>query len=128
MTDSPDSTQADSTQADSTQADSTEPLANPLDDYVHRLAQALQILDLSADHSTVLDAARKAVAAHGADAGPLTAFYVGYAAGSASPHHQGSEAVVKAADVASRTISPPADATRSTGGAEESGGWAATAQ
>ena len=114
---------------DAAQPDAAQPDRNQLDDYVYRLAQALQILDLNADHSKVLDAVHEATAAHGDDAGPLTAFYVGYAAGSASPHHEGSDAVDRAAGVARRTVSPaPADNAGGVDGTEASGGWAATAQ
>lgn len=63
-----------------------------------RLIQALQILDLDFDHEKVIDAANEAAEAVGPDAGTISAFIVGYAAGMASTHgRQGTQEAVQAA-------------------------------
>ena len=63
-----------------------------------RLIQALQILDLDFDHEKIIDAANESAEAVGPNAGAISAFIVGYAAGTASTHgRQGAHEAVHAA-------------------------------
>lgn len=63
-----------------------------------RLIQALQILELDFDLDQILDAADKSAEAVGPRAGVISAFIVGYAAGTASNHgRQGTQEAVQAA-------------------------------
>lgn len=63
-----------------------------------RLIQALQILDLDFDHEEIIDAANASAEAVGPNAGAISSFIVGYAAGTASTHgRQGTQQAVHAA-------------------------------
>lgn len=63
-----------------------------------RLIQALQILDLDFDHEKVIEAANKSAETVAPNAGAISAFIVGYAAGTASNHgRQGTQEAVRAA-------------------------------
>ncbi len=55
--------------------------AQVLDQWSHRLAQALQILDLKVDQALLLDLARESAGSVIHAAAPVTTFLVGYAAG-----------------------------------------------
>lgn len=95
-----------------------------LDHWSHRLSHALQILDLEADHELILQLAEESSRAVGPSAGPISAFYVGYAAALAatSGHISPQAAVDSAAEKAMRLCKD---------GNEEgpdSGGWAENAQ
>jgi len=65
-----------------------------------RLIQALQILDLEVDHEKLVQIADESVKAVGPHADAVSAFLVGFAAGTASTHGRKSvdEAVTAAAD------------------------------
>jgi hypothetical protein len=80
--------------------------AQVLEQWTHRLTQALQILDLKADPELILDLARKSADSVTHAAAPITTFLVGYAAGleagtgSAGSKAASSASITKAADVA----------------------------
>jgi hypothetical protein len=80
--------------------------AQLLEQWTHRLTQALQILDLKADPELILDLARKSADSVTHAAAPITTFLVGYAAGleagtgSAGSKAASSASITKAADVA----------------------------
>jgi len=94
-----------------------------LDDLSRRLTQALQILDLEVDYPLLLGLASQATRAAGPDAGPISTFLVGYAAGTAST--SGKQAARAAVDRAARVA---AQATEKTGDGDVHDGWAHTAQ
>lgn len=73
---------------------------NSLRQWSSRLIQALQILDLDFDHGKVIAAANESVESVGPHAGAVSAFIVGYAAGTASTDGRQDiqEAVQAAAD------------------------------
>ena len=112
--------------------------AQVLDQWSHRLAQALQILDLKVDQELLLDLdvdqellldlARKSAGSVIHAAAPVTTFLVGYAAGlaagngSAGSKEASSAAVSQAADVAFRLCEDGHD------GGPAAKGWADTAQ
>ncbi|MDR6415734.1 DUF6457 domain-containing protein [Pseudarthrobacter sulfonivorans] len=102
--------------------------AQVLDQWTHRLAQALQILDLEVDQDVLLDLARKSADSVIHAAAPVTTFLVGYAAGlEAGAGGDGSkatsaEAIARAADVASRLCEDGHD------GGPAAKGWADTGQ
>jgi hypothetical protein len=105
-----------------------------LDQWSHRLAQALQLLDLDFDRELILDLAGESARSVTHAAAPITALMVGYAAGlaagtsagtatgSAGSKQSSAAAVAKAADVAFRLCQDGAD------GGPSSKGWADTAQ
>ena len=105
--------------------------AQVLDQWTHRLAQALQILDLDVDQELLLDLARKSAGSVIHAAAPVTTFLVGYAAGIAAGNGSGAAsgtkeestaAVTQAADVAFRLCEDGHD------GGPAAGGWADTGQ
>ncbi|WP_426766016.1 DUF6457 domain-containing protein [Pseudarthrobacter sp. 1G09] len=102
--------------------------AQVLDQWSHRLAQALQILDLKVDQELLLDLARKSADSVIHAAAPVTTFMVGYAAGlragtgSAGNKDAAAAAVEKAARVAFQLCEDGHD------GGPASKGWADTAQ
>ncbi|MET3141789.1 UNVERIFIED_ORG: hypothetical protein ABIB19_002455 [Arthrobacter sp. UYEF10] len=101
--------------------------AQVLEQWTHRLAQALQILDLAVDQELLLDLARKSAGSVIHAAAPVTTFLVGYAAGLAAGNGAGSKAgstaaVTQAADVAFRLCEDGHD------GGPAAGGWADTGQ
>ena len=103
--------------------------AQVLDQWTHRLAQALQILDLEVDPDVLLDLARKSADSVIHAAAPVTTFLVGYAAGreAAGAGGDGSKAasaaaIARAADVASRLCEDGHN------GGPAAKGWADTGQ
>ncbi|MET3349981.1 UNVERIFIED_ORG: hypothetical protein ABID57_001660 [Arthrobacter sp. UYEF1] len=97
--------------------------AQVLEQWTHRLAQALQILDLAVDQELLLDLARKSAGSVIHAAAPVTTFLVGYAAGLGAGSKAGSTAAVtQAADVAFRLCEDGHD------GGPAAGGWADTGQ
>ena len=102
--------------------------ARVLDEWSHRLAQALQILDLEVDQELLLDLARKSADSVIHAAAPVTTFLVGYAAGldagtgSAGSKESSSASVAKAAGIAFQLCEDGQD------GGPASKGWADTAQ
>ena len=102
--------------------------AQVLDQWTHRLAQALQILDLEVDQELLLDLARKSAGSVIHAAAPVTTFLVGYAAGlaagnsSAGSTAESTAAVTQAADVAFRLCEDGHD------GGPAAAGWADSGQ
>jgi hypothetical protein len=89
-----------------------------------RLIQALQILDLEVDHEKIIELAEESSRSVGPHAGAISAFIVGYAAGTASTGGRKStrDAVVSAADTVIRL------ADDGTSGGPDDRGWTKTAQ
>jgi hypothetical protein len=106
----------------------TDEEARVLDEWSHRLAQALQILDLEVDQELLLSLARKSADSVIHAAAPVTTFLVGYAAGldagtgSAGSKESSSASVAKAASIAFQLCEDGHD------GGPASKGWADTAQ
>jgi hypothetical protein len=102
--------------------------AQILDQWSHRLAQALQILDLDFDRELILDLAGEAARSVTHAAAPITTLMVGYAAGlaagsgSAASKESSAAAVAQATGVAIRLCEDGAE------GGPASKGWADTAQ
>ncbi len=100
--------------------------AHDLDQWSRRLTQALQILDLTVDTREILELARRTSGSVAPGAGPLTTFYVGYAAAlDAAGSRAGrspDQAVRDAAGTAARLADEGAH------GGPDSVGWAATGQ
>lgn len=96
-----------------------------LQEWSHRLTQALQILDLKIDHARLLDLARRASDEVGPAAGPISTFVVGYAAGLAasSGERESSAAVETATETALRAVEHGVS-----DDAPASDGWPDTAQ
>jgi hypothetical protein len=100
------------------------PDARELTEWGRRLAQALQILDLDIDPRELLEISERSARAVTGSAGPITTFYVGYAAalaaqtGSTSPN----EAVASAASIAAQVADAGAE------GGPAGRGWTDTAQ
>lgn len=96
-----------------------------LQEWAHRLTQALQILDLTIDDARLLDLARRASHEAGDAAGPITTFVVGYAAGLAatSGEREVSAAVDTAIETALRAVEHGISDE-----APASDGWPGTAQ
>lgn len=76
--------------------------ARALDDWAHRVSHALQIVDLKVDPRRVVELAERSNTAAGADAGTISAFLAGYAAGTASA--SGRKAATEAVDSAFATV------------------------
>jgi hypothetical protein len=95
-----------------------------LKEWSSRLIQALQILDLEVDHEKVIELAQESSRSVGPHAGAISAFIVGYAAGTASTGGRkgARDAVVTAAD---KVIQLAGDG--ESGGPDDRG-WAKTAQ
>ncbi|QCO97209.1 molybdopterin-guanine dinucleotide biosynthesis protein [Arthrobacter sp. 24S4-2] len=102
--------------------------AQILDQWSHRLAHALQILDLDFDRELILDLAGEAARSVTHAAAPITTLMVGYAAGiaagsgSAVSKASSAAAVEQAAGVAIQLCADGAH------GGPASKGWADTAQ
>jgi hypothetical protein len=102
--------------------------AQILDQWSHRLAQALQLLDLDFDRELILDLAGESARSVTHAAAPITALMVGYAAGlaagtgSAGSKESSAAAVAQAAGVALQLCDNGAD------GGPAGSGWADTAQ
>lgn len=108
--------------------------AQVLEQWTHRLAQALQILDLDVDQEVLLDLARKSADSVIHAAAPVTTFLVGYAAGleagagasggagGAGSKASSADAIARAAAVASRLCEDGHD------GGPAAKGWADTGQ
>lgn len=75
-----------------------------LSDWSRRLTQALQILDLEVDHKTLVELADKSSRTVNENAGVISAFLVGYAAGltKTSGRQGADEAVQKAVNTVSQ--------------------------
>ncbi len=90
----------------------------------NRLIQALQILDLEVDHEKIIEVAEQSARSVGPHAGAVSAFIVGYAAGTVSTH--GRKGSHEAAAAAAEKV------LQLTAGGEEGGpddrGWTKTAQ
>ena len=107
--------------------------AQILEQWTHKLTQALQILDLKVDQELILELARKSADSVTHAAAPITAFLVGYAAaleagtGSAGSKAASTASITKAADVA---FSLCADARQQANPEPEPGaqGWTHSAQ
>ena len=97
-----------------------------LHEFSERLTQALQILDLRFDHTLLLELAEKSSKAVIPDAGAISTFVVGYAAGLAatSGEKEASAAVETAAQTALLVVAH--GPTNNEGPAD--GGWAESAQ
>ncbi len=95
-----------------------------LDDWSHTLSHALQILDLDADAQLILKVAEETSRLVSPSAGPISAFYVGYAAALAatSGHVDTTTAVTNAAEKVMELCEGVNEE------APEGGGWADTAQ
>ncbi|MDO5753812.1 DUF6457 domain-containing protein [Arthrobacter sp.] len=95
-----------------------------LNDWSHTLSHALQILDLDADAQLILDVAKETSRSVGPSAGPISAFYVGYAAALAatSGHVDTTTAVTNAAQKVMKLCAGVNEE------GPEGGGWADTAQ
>jgi len=93
-------------------------------DWGRRLAQALQILDLDVAPRELLEIAETSAHAVTGSAGPITTFYVGYAAALAAQtgDKTPNEAVASAASVAAQLADAGAE------GGQAGRGWADTAQ
>ncbi|MET1064336.1 MAG: DUF6457 domain-containing protein [Arthrobacter sp.] len=89
-----------------------------------RLIQALQILDLEVDHEKIVQLADESLAAVGPHADAISAFIVGYAAGTAST--DGRRSVHDAAEAASNKVIELCEHGEA-GGPDEKG-WAKRAQ
>ncbi|RJT97461.1 hypothetical protein D6T65_14020 [Arthrobacter frigidicola] len=93
-----------------------------LSDWSRTLTQALQILDLEVDSAKILEVADRSSAAVSPNAGAISAFLVGYAAGTVNTKGRkgADEAVQKAASTVLRVLA--------TGDDREEEGWTGTAQ
>lgn len=89
-----------------------------------RLIQALQILDLEVDHEKLVEVAEESVKAVGPHADAVSAFIVGYAAGTASTN--GRKSTQEAVHAASNKVIELCEHGES-GGPDEKG-WAKRAQ
>jgi hypothetical protein len=96
-----------------------------LDEWTERLTQALQILDLQVDHASLFDLVAQSSRTVAPDAGPVTTFVVGYAAGiaAASGEREVAAAVQTATETASRALAHGVSEQ-----APASDGWSDTAQ
>ncbi|THJ66754.1 hypothetical protein E8P82_07390 [Arthrobacter echini] len=94
-----------------------------LAEWEQTLTQALQILDLEFDHERILDVARRCSQQMSADAGVLSAFMIGYAAGTVTTNgrDEASAAVEKAASTVLTVVEKDAQT-------QEREGWTGTAQ
>ncbi|GAA1347810.1 DUF6457 domain-containing protein [Arthrobacter roseus] len=95
-----------------------------LNEWSRQLTQALQILDLEVDHERIVQVARETADAVSPSAGVVSAFLVGYAAGSKDTRgRKGSaEAVESAADVVMQVCS------KGVVDGPDKNGWAKTGQ
>lgn len=89
-----------------------------------RLIQALQILDLEVDHEKIIQVAEESLKAVGPHADAVSAFIVGFAAGTAST--EGRKGTQEAVHAASNTVLELC-ANGESGGPDEKG-WAKRAQ
>jgi Domain of unknown function (DUF6457) len=105
---------------------STDPDAEErtLSSWSRRLTQALQILDLEVDHKLLVELAAKSEQSVARNAGPVSAFVVGYAAGLAAANGQrdGAEAARSAAGTAMRIAEDGPE------GGPDREGWTGSAQ
>ena len=89
-----------------------------------RLIQALQILDLEVDHEKIVEVADESLKAVGPHADAISAFMVGYAAGTASTH--GRKSILEAVDTASSKVLELCE--HGDAGGPDEKGWAKRAQ
>lgn len=102
-----------------------------LSDWSRRLTQALQILDLEVDHRMLVELAEESARTVGANAGLISTFVVGYAAGlsKTSGRKAADEAVRTAADTAFKLAATGLDGPDRTGVAgADTPGWKDSAQ
>ena len=101
---------------------STDAEERELSEWSRTLTQALQILDLEVDHAKIVEVASRSSSAVSPNAGAVSAFLVGYAAGTVTTKGRkgADEAVQKAASTVLRVIA--------TGDDREDEGWTGTAQ
>ena len=95
-----------------------------LDRWSHRLSNALHILDLQPDNALILELAAKSARSVSPSAGPISAFYVGYAAALAatSGHVDAQSAMRSAVEKAMKLCEDGKEA------GPGNGGWSETAQ
>lgn len=95
-----------------------------LREWSSRLIQALQILDLEVDHEKLIEVTERSARSVGPHAGAISAFVIGYAAGTVSTH--GRKDALEAAAAASEKVLQ-LTASGEDGGPDDRG-WAKTAQ
>ncbi|MBG6183179.1 hypothetical protein IWX75_001352 [Arthrobacter sp. CAN_A6] len=94
-----------------------------LSEWSRKLTQALQILDLEVDHEKIVEVVERSRSVS-PNAGAISAFLVGYAAGSSPTRgRRGSDAAVQKASATVLEI-----ATRNPGDGQEQAGWTGSAQ
>ncbi|WP_298254613.1 DUF6457 domain-containing protein [uncultured Arthrobacter sp.] len=94
-----------------------------LTEWSRTLAQALQILDLELDHDRILELTQRSSHYKSEDAAAISAFMVGYAAGSVTT--EGRDEASAAVEKATRTVLAVIDKDEQ---AQEKQGWTGTAQ
>ncbi|TYC97924.1 hypothetical protein FQ377_11970 [Arthrobacter echini] len=94
-----------------------------LTEWSRTLAQALQILDLELDHARILELTQRSSHYMSADAAAISAFMVGYAAGSVTT--EGRDEASAAVEKATSTVLAVIDKDEQ---AQEKKGWTGTAQ
>ncbi|MHA7181417.1 DUF6457 domain-containing protein [Arthrobacter sp. MDB2-24] len=94
-----------------------------LNDWSRTLGQALQVLDLELDHATILELAARTSHLLSADAGVISAFMVGYAAGTVTT--EGRAETDAAIEKAVKTVLTIIEKDEHT---NEQAGWTGTAQ
>jgi hypothetical protein len=94
-----------------------------LNEWSRTLTQALQILDLEVDHPRIVELAQRSSQLVGPDAGVISAFLVGYAAGTVTTksREETSAAVEKAANTVMTIIAKDEET-------NEEKGWTGSAQ
>lgn len=98
--------------------------ASDLRQWSSRLIQALQILDLEVDHEKIIEVAEQSARSVGPHAGAVSAFIVGYAAGTVSTHGR-KDSHEAAATAAEKVLQLTASG--ESGGPDEHG-WSKTGQ
>lgn len=95
-----------------------------LSEWSRKLTQALQILDLEVDHERIVEVAEQSAKSVSPNAGAISAFLVGYAAGSSpTKGRRGSDAAVQKASSTVLEI-----ATQNPEDGQEKAGWTGSAQ
>ena len=94
-----------------------------LSEWSRTLSQALQILDLEVDHPRIVEVARRSTELTSPNAGAISAFLVGYAAGSVTT--DGREEASAAVEKAVATVITVIEKDEKT---REEAGWTGTAQ
>jgi hypothetical protein len=94
-----------------------------LSEWSRTLSQALQILDLEVDHPRIVELAQRSAGHMSPNAGAISAFMVGYAAGSVTT--DGREEASAAVEKAVATVTAVIEKNEKT---NEEAGWTGTAQ